>query len=74
MSIKKRRSIDNVNKVGAFMKKELLRLKDKHKSSETSGVSVSSAWSNSSQDTKTKEALVPYGRDPEKIMPKIVGC
>jgi len=25
------------------------------------------------KNTKTKEALVPYGRDPEKIMPKIVG-
>jgi taurine--2-oxoglutarate transaminase len=70
---KEEKIFDNVNKVGAFMKKELLRLKDKHKSvGDVRSIGLF-GMVELIKNTKTKEALVPYGRDPEKIMPKIVG-
>ncbi len=70
---KEEKIFENVNKVGAFMKKELLKLKDKHKSVGDIRCIGLFGMVELIKNTKTKEALVPYGKDPEKIMPKITG-
>ncbi len=65
--------IENSKKMGAVLGRELERLKAKHPSvGDVRYIGLFSAVE-LIRNTKTKEALVPFGRDPEKIMPKIVG-
>ena len=66
--------LENVQKVGALLGKELEKLKEAHPSvGDVRYIGLFSAVE-LVKDKKTKEALVPYGRDPEGIMGKIVGA
>ncbi len=65
--------IENSKKMGAVLGKELERLKAKHPSvGDVRYIGLFSAVE-LIKNTKTKEALVPFGHDPEKVMSKIVG-
>ena len=64
---------ENSRKMGIVLGNELEALKAKHPSvGDVRYIGLFSAIE-LIKDTKTKEALVPYGQDPEKIMSKIVG-
>lgn len=66
--------LEHVQKVGALLGKELEKLKEAHPSvGDVRYIGLFSAVE-LVKDKKTKEALVPYGRDPEGIMGKIVGA
>ncbi|MCI1956284.1 MAG: aminotransferase class III-fold pyridoxal phosphate-dependent enzyme [Oscillospiraceae bacterium] len=65
--------IENSKKMGIVLGRELERIKAKHPSvGDVRYIGLFSAVE-LIKNTKTKEALVPFGRDPEKIMPKIIG-
>lgn len=65
--------LDNVNRVGAVLKDLLEDMKEKHAC--VGDVRYIGLFScvELVKDKKTKEALVPYGKDPEGTMGKIVG-
>lgn len=70
---KKAHILENVNKVGAVLKEELLKMKDEHPCiGDVRSIGLFSAVE-LVKDKKTKEPLVPYGKDPEGIMGKIIG-
>lgn len=65
--------LDNVNKVGKVLGEKLEEMKAKHPCvGDVRYIGLFSAVE-LVKDKVTKEALVPYGRDPEGIMPKIIG-
>lgn len=65
--------LDNVNQVGKFLAEELEALKAKHACvGDVRYIGLFSAIE-LVKDKKTKEPLVPFGMDPEKIMPSIIG-
>ncbi len=65
--------LDNVNKVGKVLGEILEQLKEKHPC--VGDVRYIGLFSSIElvKDKKTKEALVPYGKDPEGVMGKIIG-
>lgn len=70
---KEEKIFENVEKMGAVLKRELNKLKEKHKSvGDVRSIGLF-GMVELIKNTKTQEALVPYGSDPEKIMKKIVG-
>jgi len=70
---KEEQLFENSRKMGIVLGNELEALKVKHPSvGDVRYIGLFSAIE-LIKDTKTKEALVPYGQDPEKIMAKIVG-
>ena len=65
--------LENVNKVGKILGEILEDLKDKHPCvGDVRYIGLFSAIE-LVKDKRTKEALVPYGKDPDGIMGKIVG-
>lgn len=65
--------LDNVNKVGKVLGEKLEELKKKHPSvGDVRYIGLFSAVE-LVKDKETKEALVPYGKDPEGVMGKILG-
>lgn len=65
--------LDNVNKVGKVLGEKLEELKEKHPSvGDVRYIGLFSAVE-LVKDKETKEALVPYGKDPEGVMGKILG-
>ncbi|ERK30213.1 aminotransferase class III-fold pyridoxal phosphate-dependent enzyme [Clostridium intestinale] len=65
--------LDNVNKVGKVLGEKLEELKEKHPSvGDARYIGLFSAVE-LVKDKETKEALVPYGKDPEGVMGKILG-
>lgn len=65
--------LDNVNQVGKVLAEELEALKEKHACvGDVRYIGLFSAIE-LVKDKKTKEPLVPFGMDPEKIMPSIIG-
>ena len=65
--------LDNVNKVGKVLKAKLEEFKDKFKSvGDVRAIGLFSAVE-LVKDKETKEPLVPYGKDPDGIMGKIIG-
>lgn len=66
--------LENVNKVGKVLGELLEELKSKH--SCVGDVRYIGLFSSIElvRDKNTKEPLVPYGKDPEGIMPKIIGA
>jgi len=65
--------LDNVNKVGKVLGEKLEAMKEKHPCvGDVRYIGLFSAVE-LVKDKATKEALVPYGQDPEGIMPKIIG-
>jgi taurine--2-oxoglutarate transaminase len=65
--------LDNVQARGAELKAILNAFKDKHKSvGDTRAIGLMSAVE-LVKDRKTKEPVVPYGRDPDGIMKRING-
>lgn len=66
--------LDNVNKVGKVLGEILEQLKGKHPC--VGDVRYIGLFSSIElvKDKKTKEALVPYGKDPEGVMGKIIGA
>ena len=70
---KEEKLFENTKKMGAILGSILEELKVKHASvGDVRYIGLFTALE-LIKNTKTKEALVPYGRDPEKIMGKIVG-
>lgn len=70
---KKAHILENVNKVGAVLKEELLKMKAEHPCiGDVRSIGLFSAVE-LVKDKKTKEPLVSYGKDPEGIMGKIIG-
>jgi len=70
---KEEKLFENAKKMGIVLGYELEALKSKHPCvGDVRYIGLFSAIE-LIKDTKTKEALVPYGQDPEKIMSKIVG-
>ena len=69
---KEEKILENVKKMEPVLKGELLKLKDKHKSLGDVRVMGLFGMIELIKNTKTKEALVPYGMDPEGTMKKIV--
>jgi taurine--2-oxoglutarate transaminase len=64
--------LENTKAMGKVLAAELEKLKAKHKSvGDVRCIGLFSAVE-LIKNTKTKEALVPYGCDPEKIMPKLI--
>lgn len=65
--------LDNVNKVGVVLGQELEAMKEKHAS--VGDVRYIGLFSSVElvKDKQTKEALVPYGKDPEGLMGQING-
>jgi taurine--2-oxoglutarate transaminase len=64
---------ENAKKMGKVLGRELETLKAKHPSvGDVRYIGLFSAIE-LIRDTQTKEAMVPYGKDPEKIMNKLVG-
>ncbi|NPV43908.1 MAG: aminotransferase class III-fold pyridoxal phosphate-dependent enzyme [Firmicutes bacterium] len=64
--------IENANKMGVVLGQELEKLKSKHLCvGDVRYIGLFSAVE-LVKDKETKEPMVPYGRDPEKIMPKIL--
>lgn len=69
----KAKILDNVNKVGAVLAEELETMKEAHPCvGDVRHIGLFSCVE-LVKDKKTKEALVPYGQDPEGIMGKIIG-
>ncbi|WP_286904126.1 aminotransferase class III-fold pyridoxal phosphate-dependent enzyme [Clostridium sp. UBA1652] len=65
--------LDNVNKVGKVLGEKLEEIKGKHPSvGDVRYIGLFSAVE-LVKDKETKEALVPYGKDPEGVMGKILG-
>lgn len=65
--------LDNVNKVGKILGEKLEEIKEKHPSvGDVRYIGLFSAVE-LVKDKNTKEALVPYGKDPEGVMGKILG-
>ena len=65
--------LENVNKVGAVLKSRLEEFRDKFACvGDVRAIGLFSAIE-LVKDKTTKEALVPYGKDPEGIMGKILG-
>lgn len=65
--------LDNVNQVGKVLAEELEALKAKHPCvGDVRYIGLFSAIE-LVKEKKTKEPLVPFGMDPEKIMPSIIG-
>jgi len=65
--------LENVNKVGAVLKSKLEEFKEKYACvGDVRSIGLFSAIE-LVKDKETKEALVPYGKDPEGIMGKILG-
>ncbi|QLY78153.1 aminotransferase class III-fold pyridoxal phosphate-dependent enzyme [Clostridium intestinale] len=65
--------LDNVNKVGKVLGEKLEEIKEKHPSvGDVRYIGLFSAVE-LVKDKETKEALVPYGKDPEGVMGKILG-
>lgn len=70
---KEEKLLENTKKMGALLGQELENLKAKHQSvGDVRYIGLFSAVE-LIKNTKTKEAMVPYGKDPEKIMPKLLG-
>ena len=69
---KEEKIFENVKKMEPVLKGELLKLKDKHKSLGDVRVMGLFGMIELIKNTKTKEALVPYGMDPQGTMKKIV--
>jgi len=65
--------LENAKKMGVVLKAELEKLQKKHPSLGEVRVIGLFGMIELIKNTKTKEALVPYGIDPEKLMAKIVG-
>lgn len=66
--------LENVQRVGRLLGKELEKLKEAHPSvGDVRYIGLFSALE-LVKDKQTKEALIPYGRDPKGIMGKIVGA
>ncbi|QSQ09265.1 Taurine--pyruvate aminotransferase [Koleobacter methoxysyntrophicus] len=64
--------IENANKMGVVLGQELEKLKSKHPCvGDVRYIGLFSAVE-LVKDKETKEPLVPYGRDSEKIMPKVL--
>ncbi len=70
---KEEKVFENVKKMSVVLKSELERVKAKHPVVGDVRVIGLFGAVELIKNTKTKEALVPYGKDPEKIMGKIVG-
>lgn len=65
--------IENTRNMGKILGEELEKLKEKHASvGDVRYIGLFSAVE-LVKDKATREALVPYGKDPEKIMGKIIG-
>ena len=65
--------IENSKQMGVVLGNELEKLKKKHCSvGDVRYIGLFSAVE-LIKNTKTKEALVPYGKDPERVMPRIIG-
>ncbi|MNM70713.1 Taurine--pyruvate aminotransferase [compost metagenome] len=65
--------LDNVNKVGKVLGEKLEEIKENHPSvGDVRYIGLFSAVE-LVKDKETKEALVPYGKDPEGVMGKILG-
>lgn len=65
--------LENVNKVGKVLGEKLEEIKEKHLSvGDVRYIGLFSAVE-LVKDKETKEALVPYGKDPEGVMGKILG-
>ena len=65
--------LDNVNKVGKLLGEKLEEMKDAHPCvGDVRYIGLFSAVE-LVKDKTTREALVPYGKDPEGIMGKIIG-
>ena len=65
--------LDNVQKTGKILGKRLEEMKEKHSSvGDVRYIGLFSAVE-LVKDKVTKEPLVPYGRDPEETMGKIIG-
>ena len=63
----------NVDKVGAVLAKRLSEMKEKYACvGDVRSIGLFSAIE-LVKDKKTKEALVPYGKDPDGVMGKILG-
>ncbi len=69
----KAKILDNVNQVGKVLAEELEGLKEKHACVGDVRYIGLFACAELVKDKQTKEALVPYGQDPEGIMGKIIG-
>lgn len=70
---KEEKLLENSKKMGAVLGNILEDLKEKHPSvGDVRYIGLFSAIE-LVKDKKTKEALVPYGKDPEKLMKKILG-
>ncbi|NLK95996.1 MAG: aminotransferase class III-fold pyridoxal phosphate-dependent enzyme [Clostridiales bacterium] len=70
---KKANILENVNKVGAVLKSKLEEFKEKFKCvGDVRAIGLFSAVE-LVKDKGTKEPLVPYGKDPEGVMGKIIG-
>ncbi|MEW5818525.1 MAG: aminotransferase class III-fold pyridoxal phosphate-dependent enzyme, partial [Spirochaetota bacterium] len=65
--------LENAKKMGVVLKSELEKLKTKHPSLGDARVIGLFGMVELIKNRKTREALVPYGKDPEKIMSKLVG-
>ena len=65
--------LERAKKMGKVLKAELERLKAKHPSLGDVRVIGLFGMIELIKNTGTREALVPYGKDPEKLIPKIVG-
>lgn len=65
--------LDNVNEVGKVLGEQLEALKEKHPSVGDVRYIGLFAAVELVKDKETKEALVPYGEDPDGVMPKIKG-
>lgn len=65
--------LENAKKMGVVLKAELEKLQKKHPSLGEVRVIGLFGMIELIKNTKTKEALVPYGIDPERLMAKIVG-
>lgn len=70
---KEEKIMENVKKMSPVLKGELEKLKTKHSSLGDVRVIGLFGMIELIKNTKTREALVPYGIDPEGIMKKIVG-
>ncbi len=65
--------LDNVNKVGKVLGEELEKLKAKHACvGDVRYIGLFSAIE-LVKDKKTKEPIVPYGKDPKGVMKKVIG-
>ncbi|NJP40600.1 aminotransferase class III-fold pyridoxal phosphate-dependent enzyme [Oscillospiraceae bacterium HV4-5-C5C] len=66
--------LDHVQKSGAYLKQQLLDMKTRHRCvGDVRAIGLFAAVE-LVKDQATREPLVPYGRDPDGVMPGIIGA